>query len=349
MPRDHRICRYRGKFAVSYIDDNGQRQRRSTGTTDRRQAEAFLSELLKHERSTRPAPTTTIGEIWEGYRLTLGSRPAATTMVHEWKALKGRFGSVRASDLLAVDNETNRTTAETLSAEHTAARREQGRKDGAILTELSRLRTACNWAVERGKLEQAPVWIMPPKPRARARHLSREQFATFLDACHMPHLRLFAVLAIGTGGRMGAILDLTWDRIDFGAGLVHLDDPERDRTAKGRAVVPMTGSARAALQDARQGALTRYVIEWAGDRVRSVKKGVRATGARAGLGPVSPHDFRHSAAVWMAEDGVSMPEIARYLGHEDSRITERTYARFSPTYLRNAAASLEVGPFARKA
>ena len=218
MPRDHRICRYRGKFAVSYIDDNGQRQRRSTGATDRRQAEAFLSELLKHERSTRPAPTTTIGEIWEGYRLTLGSRPAATTMIHEWKALKGRFGSVRASDLLAVDRETNRTTAETLSAEHTAARREQGRKDGAILTELSRLRTACNWAVERGKLEKAPVWIMPPKPRARARHLSRAQFATFLDACHMPHLRLFAVLAIGTGGRMGAILDLTWDRIDFEAG-----------------------------------------------------------------------------------------------------------------------------------
>jgi integrase len=67
-------------------------------------------------------------------------------------------------------------------------------------------------------------------------------------------------VAIGTAGRMGAILDLKWDRIDFAAGLIHLDDPERHRTAKGRATVPMNGSARAALQNVHQGALTRYVI-----------------------------------------------------------------------------------------
>lgn len=349
MPRDHRLCRYRGKYAITFIDDLGNRQRRSTGAADRGQAQAFLDEFLKHERSSRPTPPTTIAEIWEGYRLTLGARPAAATMLHEWKALRARFGSVRAADLLALDPQSDKTTAEILSAEHIAERRTAGRKDGAILTELSRLRTACNWAVKREKLAREPVWTLPPKPRARARHLTRKQFARFLEACDMPHLRLFAVLAIGTGGRMGAILDLTWSRIDFGAELVHLDNPERDRTAKGRAVVPMTGSARAALQEARQGALTGHVIEWGGQRVASVKKGVRAAGARAGLGPVSPHDFRHSAAVWMAEDGVSMAEIARYLGHEDSRITERTYAKFSPQYLRKAAASLEVGPFARRA
>lgn len=67
-------------------------------------------------------------------------------------------------------------------------------------------------------------------------------------------------VAIGTAGRMGAILDLTWDRIDFAAGLIHLDDPERSRTAKGLATVPMNGSARAALQEAHQGAITRQVI-----------------------------------------------------------------------------------------
>lgn len=67
-------------------------------------------------------------------------------------------------------------------------------------------------------------------------------------------------VAIGTAGRMGTILDMTWDRIDFGAGLIQLDDPERSGTAKGRATVPMNGSARAALQEAHQGAITRHVI-----------------------------------------------------------------------------------------
>ncbi len=43
-----------------------------------------------------------------------------------------------------------------------------------------------------------------------------------------------------------------------------------------------------------------------------------------------------------------MSEIARYLGHKDSRITERVYARFSPEHLRAASKSLEVGEFTQK-
>lgn len=193
-----------------------------------------------------------------------------------------------------------------------------------------------------------PVIVMPPKSRPRSRHLTRAQFDDLLDHCTMPHVRLFAVLAVTTGGRMGAILDLTWDRIDFERGLIMLDDPERNRTAKGRATVPMNRSARAALQSAKAGALSRFVIEWAGQRVASVKKGIGAAGVKAGF-VVSPHDFRHSAAVWMAEAGVPMKAIADFLGHEDSRLTERVYARFSPEFLRDPASHLEIGVFARKA
>ncbi|RYE61451.1 MAG: site-specific integrase, partial [Oxalobacteraceae bacterium] len=50
--------------------------------------------------------------------------------------------------------------------------------------------------------------------------------------------------------------------------------------------------------------------------------------------------MRHSAAVWMAEAGTPMSQIARFLGHTDSAITERVYARFSPTFLAGAAESL---------
>ena len=98
----------------------------------------------------------------------------------------------------------------------------------------------------------------------------------------------------------------------------------------------MNGSARAALHEAHQGAITRQVIEWAGQRVASVKKGIRATGTRVGM-VVSPHEFQNSAAVWMAEAGVQMKQIADYPGHEDSNIMERVYARFSPAYQREAA------------
>jgi integrase len=37
-----------------------------------------------------------------------------------------------------------------------------------------------------------------------------------------------------------------------------------------------------------------------------------------------------------------MPEIAQFLGHSDSGLTERVYARFSPNYLAKTATSLEL-------
>lgn len=43
----------------------------------------------------------------------------------------------------------------------------------------------------------------------------------------------------------------------------------------------------------------------------------------------------------MAERGVSMEEIAQYLGHTDGNVTRRVYARFSPDFLRLAAKASE--------
>jgi integrase len=104
----------------------------------------------------------------------------------------------------------------------------------------------------------------------------------------------------------------------------------------------MNATALHALSVARQKATTPYVIEYAGRRVRFIKMGLRRAGQRCGLTQVSAHVFRHSAATWMAEGGISMAEIAQFLGHRDSRVTERVYARFSPTYLRGAASMLEL-------
>jgi len=103
----------------------------------------------------------------------------------------------------------------------------------------------------------------------------------------------------------------------------------------------MLRTARAALQEARQGALTPWVIEWAGRPVKSVKRGLSVAARRAGLEHVSPHDLRRSAAIHMVEDGVSISEISQFLGHSNERVTYQTYARFQIDYLRRAAEALE--------
>jgi integrase len=190
-------------------------------------------------------------------------------------------------------------------------------------------------------IDRAPkIWMPPPAP-PRDRRLTREEVSAFIAACALPHVKLFAILAATTGARMGAILSLTWDRVDIDRCLVHYADPTVVLTKRGRATAPINTLARDALTEARRGATTPFVIEWAGQRVRSVKKGLSAAGKRAGTPWVTAHVFRHSAACIMAESGVPMAEIAQMLGHKDSRTTEAVYARFSPSYLRRAAATLE--------
>ena len=105
--------------------------------------------------------------------------------------------------------------------------------------------------------------------------------------------------------------------------------------------MPINDTLLVALIEAKRTSLSPHVIEWGGVRVLSVKKGIAAAAKRAGV-RCSPHVLRHTAAVWMAESRVPMAEIAQYLGHENSRTTERVYARFSPDYLQGAAATLDL-------
>jgi integrase len=83
------------------------------------------------------------------------------------------------------------------------------------------------------------------------------------------------------------------------------------------------------------------VIEYAGRPVKSVKRAFAAAAEKAGVPWCTPHVLRHTAAVHMIESGVSIAEVAQYLGHSSETVTYRVYARFSPDYLRRAGAALE--------
>jgi integrase len=136
----------------------------------------------------------------------------------------------------------------------------------------------------------------------------------------MPHVRLFVVLALCTGGRSSAILQLTWDRIDLEAGTIDLRrqepvNPLSKAVRKGRAIVPMNTWARAALSQARTEALSDYVIEWSGGPVLKIRKGFAEACRRAGLDGVTPHDLRRTAATMAVEAGIDAARIARFLGH----------------------------------
>jgi integrase len=71
-----------------------------------------------------------------------------------------------------------------------------------------------NWAAKKGLIERAPFIELPPKPAPRERHLTRAE-ATALLAEAQPHILLAIRVMLSTAARVGAVLDLTWDRVDL--------------------------------------------------------------------------------------------------------------------------------------
>lgn len=310
-----RLNLYRGYwYAVERID--GRTIRRSLRTDDYDEAKRRFADLAAR------GPRDTVAEIIAGY-LDEKDHTAADgeRLRYAWKRLAPHFGHLRPDQITRTECRA-----------YVAARRKQV-ADGTILKELRTLRAGLRWHDRN----TPATFEMPSTPPPKSRSLSRKEYARLLAAAKAPHIKLFIILAIATASRKEALLDLTWERVDFERGRIALGEGR----GKGRATVPMTTTAREALEQARKASVSGYVIEYAGVRVQSVKTGFRAATRAAKLADVTPHTLRHTAAVWMAEAGIPMSQIAQYLGHSDSRVTERHYARYSPEFLKGAADALE--------
>ena len=325
MP-DYHLGRLKGRYVVSWWEGGKRRRYRLDAAT---QADA-KREAIDLIRGKRDAPSgSTVAELWEAYRAEKEGRRVATAMKHEWKAVGPHFGHLRP------DQVTTKTCRE-----YVAIRRKAGKHDGTIWTELGHLRTVFTWAQKQRLIEHAPPVERPQKPPPRDRWLTDAEVERLLDAPMAHHIRLAILMMLSTAARVGAVLELRWDRVDFERRQIDLR-PVDIGPRKGRAVVPMNDGLRAALCAAREAAMTDYVIEWAGASVKSIKTGFNAAVDAAGLVDVSPHVLRHTAAVRLASSGVPMAKISQYLGHSNTQITERVYARFAPDHLRDEAALLD--------
>jgi integrase len=327
----YKIVFLRSVWNAEWREANGRRRRASLGTADRQEAMERLQGLDERLQAARKPKVIDVTFAWQGKQASLGTRAAAAAMASRAKAVLPFFGAMRA-DLIGEQD----------VGAYIAKRRAAGRNDGTIVAELKQLRSSLAWAVKKRHIHKAPYIHMPSTPAPRDKRLTRAEAAKFMKAIEHEHLRLFVIIALTTGARKQAILDLRWDRVDLRRKLIDLRDPDRTQPSKARPTVPVNVTLLRALSEAKASATIDHVIEWQGHRVENIKESFKAAAVRAGIPWITPHVLRHSAASWMAETGVSMDEIAQLLGHSDSRITSRVYAKMSPTFLQGAASALEL-------
>ena len=287
MP-EWRITKLRGELCIAWEDERGQRRRYRLGTADPK--EAARRAPARYAELTRPTGQT-VADLWQAYVRDMDGRAVVETMKHTWKAVGERFGPMEASAITIAD-----------CREHIAQRRgvqtrqnPNGIGDGTIHTELGHLRMVLLWAKKHKLIDEVPAIERPSKPEAKDAYLTRPEVGALIEAAKTPHIALAIRLLIGTAARVEAALQLTWDRVDFDRETIQLRNPFDRAKRKGRATITMNDALRDALKLAKKGARTPFVIEWAGEPVKSIKRGLKSAGADIKRPDVSPHMLRRRA------------------------------------------------------
>lgn len=312
------VQRFRGGFALVWRDEHGTRRRRRLYAEDRPSAEAEARRVWEASDSN----PWTVARIMHGYLISIAHKPSHQRRTDAWKAMRPFW------------ERTDPALIDAAMCKAYAAQRHAS--PATIRYELLQLSTALKWGRANRHIAARPEMWLPETPERRIRHLTHAEFERFYAEVRAPHARLYVLLGLYTMARPSAILELTWNQVDFERGLIDLNPPGRKQTAKRRPVVPIAADLRGPLEQAWRARQSQWVIEHGAKPVRSIKKAFQAASARSAV-TVTPYTLRHTGAVWAAEAGTSMAALAQYMGHDTSATTEKHYARFSPDYLASVA------------
>jgi integrase len=215
--------------------------------------------------------------------------------------------------------------------------------DTTARRDLEDLRAAINHHRREGLHDRIVSVVLPPPRPARERWLSRDEAARLIWTLWRNratrHVARFVLIALYTGRRSSVVTGASFKRengrtwLDTRSGF--LWPPERAKVTKKRnPPIPLPDRLLAHLRRwERHGA--RYAVQYQGRTINRVDRPVRAAAAEAGLGLVTPHCLRHSAATWQMQAGTDMFEASKYLGMTLQTL-QSTYGHFRPEHLTGA-------------
>lgn len=327
---------------ASFVDQNGKRVRQSTGTADRKEAEAIEAKWKVgafRARTWDEAPDILFEEV-----LTVFLRSRQDARSFKDFRLHGR----------RLLQSFSKTVMNGLSAAMVSAyvRKRQGENvsNATINRELAVLSAAINHYNREFEMTLPnPVMGRLLKEReGRLRWLTREEADALVHAAEQyeqaGHLPPLIRLALNTGMRRGEMLGLEWRRVDLKGNMIHLEGAQT-KSGKRRSI-PLNKEAREAVVDrARYRATHCPASRWVfvnsdGERIKDVKRSFNTACKRAGIEDFRFHDLRHTCAAWLVTKGVPLAEVRDLLGHSTVIMTER-YAHLAPENVRSAVALLD--------
>jgi integrase len=203
---------------------------------------------------------------------------------------------------------------------------------------VAALKCFFNRFIDWEKIEVNPCRGIKLYPEtARTHWLEAGQIQQLLDHCSA-RLKPIVQVALLTGLRLGDILRLTWERIDFDQRLIRLTQGKTQTDL----ILPMSEALVQLLQAVPTDKDCSYVFHQGRKPLRRfgwVRPDFIKARRAAGLPTTHFHDLRHTAATLLRRAGRDLQVVQQFLGHKSIRMTLR-YSHVHPTELREAVNKL---------
>jgi integrase len=219
----------------------------------------------------------------------------------------------------------------------------RGSAQPSARNELSYLRAALKHWNKNHAAIVIPDIEMPPRPEGRQRVLTRSEAAAFLWAARkVPHIGRFFIIGWYTGSRKAVILNLRWPMIDLKTRILRRKPAGAVVTKKRAPPIPIGDRLLAHLRrwkrlDGKRELLIYFPGRSRDGAIQQNDRGWHKVRELAALSDdVTPHVLRHTRATEMLKQGVSVWDVAQYLGMTVA-LVQSTYGHCIPGWLKGAA------------
>ena len=165
-------------------------------------------------------------------------------------------------------------------------------------------------------------------------YLSKVEMRTLLKAIDDIQFKNVCLVALYTGMRLGELLNLQWCDVDLVSRVIHIgnSDTFTTKTRKNRSI-PMNDQLHALLCEMKDRRSSELVLHSQGKYLSpesSSQRDLRHTSEHSELNDkLHFHSLRHTFASWLVQDGVSLYEVQKLLGHSNIAVTQ-VYSHLQP-------------------
>lgn len=227
------------------------------------------------------------------------------------------------------------------------AKRLQSISPVTVNIELRSLKAAMNIAVRWEVLEKNPFegLLLVNVPEEVPAFFTKVEFQKLNSVISERWLGDVVRFAVLTGMRRGEIVNLRWSDVDLGQRVAHIQSNPTFKTKAGkRRTVPLSEAVYEMLMLRANVSPSEYVFTL-NDRpllanwiTHKLKQYVRRLGLNDNL---NFHSLRHTFATWLVQEGVSIYEVQKLLGHSNISVTQ-VYSHLAASELHGAVNKISV-------